>query len=89
MEENQRLWGIEIDKIFCPQTERERKCLLTIAREVDFADIRPYSHNIIDMNMRILEAEQEGYYKTKIQEVVKMFGLDDKGWEYLLTSTDC
>ena len=73
----------KIEQIFCPQTERERKCLYSIAQEVDFIDIKPYSHNIIGLNLEILK-DKEGYYDSKLKEVVKMFKLDKKGWGYLL-----
>jgi len=73
----------KIEQIFCPQTERERKCLYSIAQEVDFIDIKPYSHNIIGLNLKILK-DDEGYYDLKIKEVVKMFKLDKKGWGHYL-----
>ena len=57
----------KIEKIFSPNTERERKCLYSIAHEVDYIDIKPYSHNIIGLNLKIL-SEDEGYYEAKMEE---------------------
>jgi len=72
-----------IQQVFCPQSLSERKCLVSIANEFEYIDIKPYSHNIIGMNLREL-VENEGYYPAKIQEVVRMFELEKKGWAYLL-----
>jgi hypothetical protein len=77
-------WEIEIQRVFCPQTESEKTILLSIAKEAEFIDIKPFSHNIVSLNLLML-VKNEGYYTAKIQEVVRMFGLDKKGWDYILT----
>jgi hypothetical protein len=80
--ENQRCWGNLIDEEFPNTTAEQKKCLLSIAREVDFIDIKPYSHNIVGMELGFLD--KAGFDKQKIKEVVKLFGLENKGWKYLL-----
>lgn len=80
--ENQRCWGNLIDEEFPDITAEQKKCLLNIAREVDFIDIKPYSHNIVGMELGFLE--KAGFDKFKMKEVIKLFGLEDKGWRYLL-----
>ena len=84
--ENQRCWGNLIDEEFPDTTAEQKKCLLSIAREVDFIDIKPYSHNIVGMELGFLD--KAGFDKQKIKEVVKLFGLEDKGWKYLLVDSD-
>lgn len=86
LKENQRCWGNLIDEEFPDTTAEQKKCLLSIAREVDFIDIKPYSHNIVGMELGFLD--KAGFDKQKIKEVVKLFGLEDKGWKYLLVDSD-
>lgn len=81
---NQRCWGNLIDEEFPDITAEQKKHLLIIAKEVDWIDIKEYSHNIVGLELRILD--EGGFGNDKINKVVKLFGLDKKGWGYLL---DC
>lgn len=77
-------WEQDIDRVFCPKSERERNILLIIARESQFIGRNLYSHTLVGLKLYLLTTE-EGYYTAKIQEVVRMFGLDNKGWNYILS----
>ena len=72
-----------INKIFAPQTQNELFELMSIANESKFIDIKPYSHNIVGLVLRIL-SETYKYDDNKIKLVVRVFGLHKKGWGYLL-----
>lgn len=82
LKENQRCWGNLIDEEFPDITAEQKKCLLSIAKEVDFIDIKPFSHNIVGLELRILD--EKGFDNDKINKVIKLFGLEEKGWGYLL-----
>ena len=66
-----------------PKTKEEYENLACIAEESRWIDIKPYSHNIVSLTLRMLE-EDHHYDEEKIKLVVKTFGLDKKGWGYLL-----
>lgn len=72
----------DIERVFCPQSESEKECLMTIAEEVLYIDVKPFSHNLITYSLISLE-ESEGYYPAKYNEVVKMFKLHHKGWRLI------
>jgi len=74
---------LKIEKVFAPQSEKEMKDLMTIAEESRWIDIKPYSHNIVGLSLRILD-ETHKYDEEKIKLVVKTFGLNKKGWGYLV-----
>jgi hypothetical protein len=76
----------KIEKVFAPQNEKELKDLMCIAEEARWIDIKPYSHNIVGITLRMLD-ENHKYDEEKIKLVVKTFGLDKKGWGYLLGDT--
>ena len=72
----------DIERVFYPQGEDEREPLRIIANEVPFIDIKEYSHNIISLQLRVLD---DCWHDRKlIRKVVRFFGLDEKGWKYLL-----
>jgi len=48
-----------------------------IRREVDYVDIRPYSHNIISLVLRAIASH---YGKNKANQAIKDFGLKKRGW---------
>ena len=70
-------------EVFSPESEEELANLFTIAFESRWIDIKPYSHNIVGLTLRMLDEDQH-YDEEKIKLVVKTFGLDKKGWDYLL-----
>ena len=72
-----------IANIFSPKNDEEIKTLSSIAEESKYIDIKPYSHNIVGLNLQILN-KNHNYDDEKIKLVVKTFGLDKKGWGYLL-----
>jgi len=72
-----------IRKLFEPKDDKEFENLMRIGKEIKFVDIKPYSHNIIGLTLNIL-SEDNNYDDEKIKLVVKTFGLDKKGWGYLL-----
>jgi hypothetical protein len=72
-----------IRKIFEPKDDKEFENLMRIGKEIKFVDIKPYSHTIIGLTLNIL-SENNNYDDEKIKLVVKTFGLDKKGWGYLL-----
>jgi hypothetical protein len=43
-----------ISKVFSPKNEKEIKTLWSIAEESRYIDIKPYSHNIVGLNLQIL-----------------------------------
>ena len=75
--------GEKIRNVFNPQNDKEFGELARVATESRWIDIKPYSHNIVGLTLRIL-AEQHNYDKEKIKLVVRTFGLHRKGWYYLL-----
>ena len=73
----------KIAKVFSPKNNDEMKTLWSIAEESKYIDIKPYSHNIVGLELQILN-KNHNYDNEKIKLVVKTFGLDKKGWGYLL-----
>lgn len=73
----------KINHIFKPKNVKELETLVKILDESQFIDIKPYSHNLVMINLTILERNHE-YDAEKIKLVVRTFGLDKKGWKYLL-----
>ena len=50
---------------------------INIENEVEFVDVKPYSHNIISLNLRIA-AEKFG--DGAANELIDEFGLESLGW---------
>lgn len=73
----------KINLIFKPSNIEEFETLIKILDESLFINIKPYSHNLVMINLTIL-SEKHQYDKEKIALVVKTFGLDKKGWKHLL-----
>jgi len=49
-----------------------------IADEIDYVDIKPYSHNIIGCVLRIIDRD---YGTEEANNAVREFGLDEMGWK--------
>jgi hypothetical protein len=73
----------KITKIFAVKNENELDNLIRISQEIKYVNVKPYSHNIIGLTLRILK-EDHNYDDEKIKLVVTTFGLHKKGWGYLL-----
>jgi hypothetical protein len=73
----------KIHHIFKTKNPEELETLVSILDESLFIDIKPYSHNLVMINLTILQKNHQ-YDKEKIALVVKTFGLDKKGWKHLL-----
>ena len=65
--------------LFAPTSDDELDNLFSIAEESKYIDIKPYSHNIVSIALRILD-EQYHYDDEKMKLVIKTFKLDKKGW---------
>lgn len=48
-----------------------------IEHEVDYVDVKPYSHNIISLALMQIN---EGYGNAEANRAIRDFGLDDLGW---------
>lgn len=55
----------------------------TIENEMEWIDIKPYSHNIIGISLSTLQKNYEWTDKD-IVELVLQLGLDKMGWGYLV-----
>ena len=54
------------------------KIVAVIDKEVDYVDVRPYSHNIIGFALR--EASEK--FGTEVaNDLIDEFGLEDLGWK--------
>ena len=60
------------------------KAIESIANETPYIDIKPYSHNIISLQLSIIE--NEGGLE-KVKECIKKFKLDKKGWGWILETS--
>ena len=49
----------------------------TIKKEIPFIDVKPYSHNIINLNLMILEKK---YGQEEVNKLIKKTKLKDLGW---------
>ena len=54
-----------------------------IENEMEWIDIKPYSHNIIGLSLSVLQEDFEWTDKD-IAELVFQLGLDKMGWGYLV-----
>jgi len=48
-----------------------------IEREIDYGDVRPYSHNIINTS---LQAIAEKFGQAEANKAIEDFGLEELGW---------
>ena len=67
-----------LEKLTRKQEERLMELYARIEEEVEFVDIKQYSHNIISINLRII-AEEFGY--NKANETIDEFALVSLGWK--------
>ncbi len=72
-----------LDKKALQKKDKEAKRLLNglrdkIEAEVEFIDVKPYSHNIVSLCLRAI-AERFGIKEAN--EAIEDFGLEDYGWE--------
>lgn len=61
-------------------TKTKEEIIATIKKEIPFVDIKPYSHNIISMNLGYLE-EVAG--REAVVEIVKSTELKNLGWGFI------
>ena len=54
-----------------------KEWLDTIGDEVEFIDVKPYSHNIISVALGAIAKE---YGDQSANEAIDQFGLEDYGW---------
>lgn len=54
-----------------------QKILATIDKEVDYVDIKPYSHNIIGL---ALQSAAEKFGHEVANDIIEEFELEDLGW---------
>ena len=62
-------------------SEKIIKILTKIDEEIPYIDIKPYSHNIIGLQLDMLEKLTN---EDNIKKVVKEKGLDKLGWGHIL-----
>ena len=62
-------------------TKTKEEIIATIKKEIPFVDIKPYSHNIISLQLTMLE-EVAG--EEAVVELVKSTKLKDLGWGYMI-----
>lgn len=60
---------------------KKQKIIEKILEEIPFVNIKPYSHNIIGLELRILE---ENYGKEEVIKLVENTQLKNLGWGYIL-----
>lgn len=51
----------------------------TIDNEIDYVDVKPYSHNIISITLRQID---EKFGKNKVIEIFDYYNLQELGWKY-------
>ena len=59
-------------------TDEQKKILVNIEKEVYWIDKKPYSHNIVGLQLTRLN--ELGFDDEMMKKVIKMFRLDKKGW---------
>lgn len=59
----------------------------TIARNAPLVDRTPFAHNIIGLEMNILQTTY-GYTLDQIKAIVRKNKLDKKGWSHILKMED-
>ena len=52
-----------------------------INKEIDFVDIKPFSHNIISLTLRQIE---EHYGKEQVLHIIRTTDLKEIGWGYMI-----
>ena len=59
----------------------KKEIINKIKEEIPYVDIKPYSHNIISLELRILG---ENYGQEEVISLIKSTRLKELGWGYLL-----
>jgi len=63
-------------------TKRTKEEIIkNIKKEIPYVDIKPYSHNIIGLELEILARD---YGEEEVHNIVKNTKLKDLGWGYIL-----
>ena len=62
-------------------TKTKEEIIATIKKEIPFVDIKPFSHNIISLELRLLK-EVAG--EEVVVELVKSTKLKDLGWGHVV-----
>ena len=62
-------------------TKTKEEIIATIKKEIPFVDIKPYSHNIINLELNILE-EVAG--EEAVLELIKTTELKNLGWGWIV-----
>ena len=57
------------------------KIIKTIKKEIPFVDIKPFSHNIINLELQILS---EKFGEDKVKQVISETKLKHLGWGHIL-----
>ena len=72
-----------------PITNTERKCMdimEKIENEIPFIDVKPYSHNIINMNLNLIEELDN---QERVVEFIRQNkNLMEKGWGWIVKDWD-
>ncbi len=63
------------------QISTKQKHIEIILREIPFVDIKPYSHNIINLELSVLA---DNYGEEEAKKLIKNTQLKNLGWGYLL-----
>ena len=57
------------------------KLLRKVVEEIPYIDVRPYSHNIISLNLRIIEQK---FGTRAVEAIIEMTDLRDLGWGHII-----
>ena len=68
---------MDTDKITMDKIARLYQLKGMIEKEIPFVDIKPFSHNIISMELRMVKEE---FGKVVANNMVIQLGLDKMGW---------
>ena len=55
--------------------------LRKVVEEIPYIGVRPYSHNIISLNLRIIEQK---FGTRAVEAIIEMTDLKDLGWGYII-----
>tara|TARA_R100000654_G_scaffold2545_4_gene9399 strand:- start:3550 stop:3744 length:195 start_codon:yes stop_codon:yes gene_type:complete len=55
--------------------------IMKIKEEIPYVDIKPFSHNIINIELRILG---DNYGEEEVKKLIKSTKLKDLGWGYII-----
>ena len=66
------------------QISPKQKHIDIILREIPFVDIKPYSHNIINLELSVLA---DNYGIEEVKKLIENTNLKNLGWGYLLEAS--